>query len=130
MKVESKKWGKAILYGLITIFVIALVTSLFFATLLKFTSLTESSISWILLTISILAVFIGGFVAGGNGKEKGWLVGGITALLYSLIILLFKFLGYGQIFTLEESLYHGAFLLIAMLGGVFGVNLSSSRASK
>ncbi|MDQ0231508.1 TIGR04086 family membrane protein [Metabacillus malikii] len=126
---ETKKWGKAILYGLTTIFVIALITSLIFATLLKFTDLSESSITWLLLGISILAVFIGGFVAGGNGKEKGWLVGGITALLYSCIIFLFKFLGYGQLFTMEEMLYHGGFLLAAMVGGVFGVNLAASRSS-
>lgn len=127
---ETKRWGKAILYGLITIFVIALVTSLTFSLLLKFTSLTESSITWVLLGISLVTLFVGGFVAGGNGKEKGWLIGGITAILYSLIILLFKFLGHGQVFTTEELMYHGGFLLIAMLGGVFGVNLSSSRESK
>lgn len=127
---ETKKWGKAILYGLITIFVIALVTSLVFSLLLKFTSLTESSITWLLLGLSVLAMFIGGFVAGGNGKEKGWLVGGVTALLYSLIIFLFQFLGYGQIFSMEQTMYHGGFLVVAMVGGVFGVNLASSRASK
>ncbi|WP_226667236.1 TIGR04086 family membrane protein [Metabacillus litoralis] len=127
---ETKKWGKAILYGLMTIFIMALVTSLIFSLLLKFTNLTESSITWVLLGISVLTLFIGGFVAGGNGKEKGWLVGGITALLYSIIILLFKFLGHGQIFTSVELMYHGGFLLVAMFGGVFGVNMASSRASK
>ncbi|WP_026558629.1 TIGR04086 family membrane protein [Bacillus sp. J37] len=125
---ETKKWGKAILFGLITIFVMALVTSLIFSLLLKFTSLTESSITWLILGLSILALFIGGFVAGGNGKEKGWLIGGITAILFSLIILLFKFLGHGEIFSMQELMYHGGFLLVAMLGGIFGVNLSSSRA--
>jgi putative membrane protein (TIGR04086 family) len=127
--VETKKWGKAILFGLITMFVIALVTSLVFASLLKFTTLKESSISWLILGISVLAMFLGGFVAGGNGKEKGWFIGGVTALLYSLIIFLFKFLGYGQIFTAEELMYHGFFLIAAMIGGVFGVNMSSSRAN-
>jgi len=126
--VETKKWGKAILYGLITIFVIALVTSLIFSLLLKFTNLTESSITWIILGLSIFALFIGGFVAGGNGREKGWLIGGITALLFSLIILLFKFLGYGEMFSMHELMYHGGFLLVAMLGGIFGVNMASSRA--
>ncbi|MBO1514797.1 TIGR04086 family membrane protein [Metabacillus bambusae] len=127
---ETKKWGKAILYGLITIFVIALATSLIFSLLLKFTSLTESSIAWLLLGLSVLAMFIGGFVAGGKGQEKGWLIGGVTAILYSLIIFLFQFLGYGHIFTMEQTMYHGGFLVVAMLGGVFGVNMTSSRASK
>ena len=124
---ESKKWGKAIIFGLITIFVIALATSLVFASLLKLTGITESSIKWLLLGISILAMFIGGFVAGGNGKEKGWLIGGITALIYTLIIFLFQFLGHGKIFSMEQTLYHAGFLLVAMVGGVFGVNAASSR---
>lgn len=125
---ETKKWGKAILYGLITIFVIALATSLLFSLLLKFTSLTESSISWFLLGLSGLAMFIGGFVAGGKGKEKGWLIGGATAFLYSIIIFLFQFLGYGNIFTIEQTVYHGGFLVVAMLGGIFGVNMASARS--
>jgi putative membrane protein (TIGR04086 family) len=125
--VESKKWGKAILFGLITIFVIALATSLVFTLLLKLTSITESSITWLLFGISILAMLIGGFVAGGNGKEKGWLVGGMTALIYTLIIFLFQFLGHGKIFSMEQTLYHAGFLLVAMVGGVFGVNAASSR---
>lgn len=124
---ESKKWGKAILFGLIAIFTIALATSLVFTFLLKLTNITESSITWLILGISILTMFIGGFVAGGNGKEKGWLVGGMTALIYTLIIFLFRFLGHGEIFSLEQVLYHAGFLLIAMLGGVFGVNSASSR---
>jgi len=128
--VETKKWGKGILYGLITVFTIALVTSLVFSLLLKFTSLTESSITWFLLGLSGLALFIGGFVAGGNGQEKGWLIGGLTSLLYSIIILLFKFLGYGEIFTVEELVYHGGFLLISMVGGVFGVNMVAARTAK
>lgn len=124
---EPKRWGKGILYGLMTIFVIALVTSLIFSLLLKFTNLTESSITWLLLGISFISVFIGGFVSGGKGKEKGWLIGGITALLYTLIIYLFQFLGYGQNFTIEQTFYHVGFLFVAMFGGVFGVNMSSER---
>ncbi|MFC0270132.1 TIGR04086 family membrane protein [Metabacillus herbersteinensis] len=119
---------KGISYGLMTIFVIALLTSLVFSLLLKFTDLTESSITWLLIGISFIAVFIGGFVSGGKGKEKGWLIGGITALLYTLIIYLFQFLGYGQNFTIEQTLYHVGFLFVAMFGGVFGVNLSSERS--
>lgn len=124
---ETKKWGKAILYGLITIFVIAFVTSLVFASLLKFTSITESSITWLLLSLTVLGMFIGGFVAGGNGKEKGWLVGGVTALIYTIIIFLFQFLGYGKIFSVEQTIYHAGFLVVAMFGGIVGVNITSSR---
>jgi len=124
---ESKQWGSAILFGVLAIFIIALVTSLFFSILLKFTSLTEHSIQWIVVTLSFVAVFIGGFIAGGKGKEKGWLIGALTSLTYTGIILLIQFLGYGNVLSLEQWLYHGAFLLIAMFGGMIGVNVSTSR---
>ncbi|MGG3798249.1 TIGR04086 family membrane protein [Metabacillus fastidiosus] len=124
---STKTWGKAILSGLMTIFIIALITSAILSSLLKFTDIEESSIGWILITISFFALFIGGFISGRNGKEKGWLIGGTTALLFTIIILLLQFLGYGRTFTMTQTMYHGGFLAVAMLGGVFGVNLASAR---
>ncbi|MGM0921018.1 MAG: TIGR04086 family membrane protein [Bacillota bacterium] len=123
---ETRRWSKAILYGLSSILMAALATSLLFSLLLKFTGLTEDSIKWFILGLSFLAVFIGGFIAGGKGKERGWLIGGTTAILYTLIIFLFQFLGYGKTFTMEQTMYHGGYLAISMLGGIMGVNLSGS----
>ncbi len=106
-----------------------LVVSLLFSLLLKFTSLTEQSIQWVVTTLGFIAVFIGGFVAGGKGKEKGLLLGALTAIIYTSIILLFNFLGFGQTLSAKNWMYHGGFLLIAMLGGVIGVNISSNRSA-
>ncbi|WP_243290672.1 TIGR04086 family membrane protein [Bacillus sp. FJAT-47783] len=125
--IESKRWGSAILYGVTAILLIALVVSLLFSLLLKFTSLTEQSIQWLIITLAFISVFIGGIVAGRKGKEKGLLLGALTALTYTGIVLLFQFLGYGQSLSGKNWLYHGGFLLVAMLGGVIGVNLSSSK---
>ncbi|WP_243386199.1 TIGR04086 family membrane protein [Bacillus kexueae] len=127
--IESKRWGSAILYGVISIFLMGLVVSLLFSLLLKFTSLTEQSIQWVVTTLGFIAVFIGGFVAGGKGKEKGLLLGALTAIIYTSIILLFNFLGFGQTLSAKNWMYHGGFLLIAMLGGVIGVNISSNRSA-
>ncbi|WP_044896225.1 TIGR04086 family membrane protein [Bacillus alveayuensis] len=124
---ESKRWGSAILHGVIAIFIIALIVSFLFSVLLKLTSLTEDSIQWLVISCSFISVFIGGFIAGGKGKEKGWLIGGLTALTYTGIILLFQFLGYGTSLSSKQWLYHGGFLLIAMLGGILGVNVSTSK---
>ncbi|MFY4774752.1 TIGR04086 family membrane protein [Metabacillus sp. RGM 3146] len=125
--IETRRWGKAIMHGLITIFAMALIISFIFSMLLKFTGLTEDSVKWVIMGLSFVTLFIGGFVSGGKGKEKGWLIGGLTSLLYTLIILVFQFLGLGSSFSLEQLAFHAGFLLIAMLGGIMGVNLSSSR---
>ena len=127
---ESKNIGSAILIGTIAIFIFAIVSSLLFAFLLRFTSLQESSVQFIITAISFISIFMGGFISGGKGKQKGWMLGGLTGFLYSLTIFLFQFLGLDQLFNFEQIVYHICYILIAMMGGILGVNLSeSSRAS-
>ncbi|MBA2873624.1 TIGR04086 family membrane protein [Thermaerobacillus caldiproteolyticus] len=120
--------GKAIVYGIVTIFLLAAIVSFFLSLMMKFTSIEESSLTWMIFTSSLLSMFIGGFVAGGKGKEKGWLMGGATGVLFTVIVLLFQFLGLEQSFSLKQWLYHLGFLAAAMLGGVLGVNITASRS--
>ncbi|WP_453994725.1 TIGR04086 family membrane protein [Bacillus nitroreducens] len=120
-----RKLGVAMVYGVVAIFLIVIVSSLLISLLLKFTSLQESSISWVILGASFLALFVGGFVSGGKGKEKGWLIGGGTGLLYSMIVFLVQFLGYDASFTAEQIMYHAGFLAAAIIGGIFGVNMTT-----
>lgn len=126
---ETKQVGKGILYGLIAIFSAMLLTSLAVSLLLTATSLEESSFNWLITAISFLSLFIGGFISGGKGKERGWMIGALTALSFSLIILLFQYLGFGKTFTAEQLLYHLGFLGVCMLGGIFGVNMRGNRSS-
>jgi putative membrane protein (TIGR04086 family) len=121
---ESRNLGKAVLYGVIAIFLLAVVSSFIFSLLLKFTSVQESSLQYVMTSISFLSIFIGGFISGGNGKQKGWLIGGGTGLIYSVIIFLFQFLGYDSLFTFEQIIYHICYILTAMMGGILGVNLA------
>jgi putative membrane protein (TIGR04086 family) len=120
----------SVLYGVAAIFIMILVSSLLISLLLKFTSTQESSLTWIILAISFLAVFIGGFVSGGKGKEKGWMMGGATGLLYSLIIFSSQYLGYDSVFSAEQGMYHVGFLAIAMIGGIFGVNMTNTTRNQ
>ena len=101
----------------------------YFFILLRFTSLQESSIQWVVTAISFIAIFAGGFISGGRGKEKGWLVGGLTGLIYSVIIFLFQFLGLDSLFNFEQIIYHICYILIAMMGGILGVNLGGNSRS-
>ncbi|MCM3002616.1 TIGR04086 family membrane protein [Priestia koreensis] len=126
---EAKRLLMAIVVGVTTIFTIAVLTSLILSLILKFTSLEESSMKWAILIISFLSVFIGGFVAGGKGKAKGWLLGAVTGFLYSFVVFLIQFLGYSQSFSSSQMLFHLGFLGVAVLGGMMGVNLTSSRQS-
>jgi putative membrane protein (TIGR04086 family) len=119
----SKKIGNAILYGTIAIFIFVIISSFIFAFILRFTSLQESSVKYIITALSFIALFVGGFIAGGKGKQKGWLLGGLTGFIYSLIVFLYQFLGLDSLFNFEQIIYHVCYILISMMGGILGVNM-------
>lgn len=124
---ESKNYGSAILFGVIAIFLLAIITSLIFSFILRFTSAQESSLQFIITAVSFVTLFAGGFISGGKGKQKGWLLGGLTGLVYSLIIFFFQYLGYDSLFNMEQIIYHTCYILTAMMGGILGVNMTTSK---
>lgn len=111
------------MFGVITILSLAVIFSLIFSLILTFTHTEEKSISLLITIISFFCVFTGGFICGGKGKQKGWLIGGVTGLLYSLIILMYQYLGHGALFSIEQMIYYTCYTLTAMMGGVLGVNI-------
>ncbi|WNS77633.1 TIGR04086 family membrane protein [Bacillus sp. DTU_2020_1000418_1_SI_GHA_SEK_038] len=113
------------LYGIIAVFLLAIFSSVLFSLLLRFSSLQESSLQFVITAISFVSLFIGGFISGGKGKQKGWLLGGLTGLIYSIIIFLFQYLGLDSVFDIEQIIYHTCYMLTAMMGGILGVNMSN-----
>lgn len=128
MTIESKNMGISILYGIVSIFLVAVISSLIFSLILRFTSTQESSLQFIITAVSFISLFVGGFISGGKGKAKGWLLGGGTGILYSLIIFLFQYLGHNSLFSVEQVIYHTCYMLVAMMGGILGVNMTTSKA--
>ncbi|MDQ0214585.1 putative membrane protein (TIGR04086 family) [Oikeobacillus pervagus] len=122
-----KSFSQAILYGLLAIFMVIIVLSLIFSMILKFTSLQETSIQLLVTILSFFTLFMGGFISGGKGKQKGWLIGGITGGFYTVIVFLFQYLGHDTVFNGEQIIYHVCYILTAMMGGVLGVNLSGGK---
>ncbi len=123
----SRRMITAMGFGLVVVLAIIMGSSFLLSLLLRFTSLTEQSLTWVILGLSILALFIGGMVSGKKGKEKGWILGAGTGLLFSVVVFLVQYLGYQVQFDPEQYLYHLGYLLASALGGVMGVNLSSHK---
>ncbi|MBN6186481.1 TIGR04086 family membrane protein [Aneurinibacillus sp. BA2021] len=108
------------IYTFVIVFLGAIITSL----LLAFTETRETSLSTTVYIVNGVALFVGGFVSGKRGGEKGWYYGGMTGVLYFLFILLLSFLGFdaklgmGHLYSLLFAFHVAAF------GGIIGVNLS------
>ncbi|MBP3038017.1 TIGR04086 family membrane protein [Bacillaceae bacterium Marseille-Q3522] len=123
----SKHLSSAILFGVVSVFLIAIVSSFIFSILLRFTELTEGSLQFTITAVSFITLFVGGFISGGKGRQKGWFLGGLTGLIYSLIVFIFQYLGFDRLFSFEQIVYHVCYTFIAMMGGILGVNVANSK---
>jgi putative membrane protein (TIGR04086 family) len=125
--IETKKMSVAIIYGVTSIFVLAIIASFIFSLLLRFTSLTESSLNLGMMIVTFLSMFIGGFISGGKGKKQGIILGGGTGLLYLAIIVLFQYLGQDSLFSAKQWIYYACFAITATMGGILGVNMKGGE---
>lgn len=127
MGVLSMKNVVSVLYGWIGILVVMLLASVILTILLRFTSLGESTLEMATLLISFIALFTGGLIAGLKAKQKGILVGAITSLLFTFMVFCYRFLGLHLSFSIVELVNHAAYLLLAMIGAIIGVNFSNEE---
>lgn len=113
----------ALLYGWIFILVFILVSSFILSLIVQFTGIRQQTLSWVAFSVGLIGLFIGGMITGIKGKSKGWIIGGLTGVGFTVFIFLVQFLGYQNGFSLEQTLHHLGFILAAILGGMIGVNL-------
>ncbi|MFZ3576428.1 TIGR04086 family membrane protein [Virgibacillus sp. DJP39] len=118
----GKQQFVALMYGWIVILGLIFISSMVIALLLRFTPLNEPALSWVTLIVGLITLFIGGIVAGTKSKKKGLFIGCITGLGFTLFTFAVQYLGYEQTFSLEQSFNHLGYILVAVLGGVIGVN--------
>src|SRR5690625_3210453 len=96
----------ALLFGWITTFILILLASVFLSIIIRFTFMTEYTLSYLALAIGIISLLIGGMVAGIKGKEKGWVIGALTGVGFTFLTFLIQYLGYNEVFTMQQLIYH------------------------
>ncbi len=119
----------ALLYGWITILLFVLLTSAIVAGIVRFTTITENTFSYVALAVGLISLFLGGVVTGVKGKENGLVLGLLTGAGFSLLIFLIQFLGFQSLFTFGQILFHLTYIVSAMVGGIVGVNISDGPGS-
>lgn len=122
-----KSFISASLYGFITIIVIVVVCSFILALLIRFTALSEIAYTYITIGIGVIALFLGGLIAGIKGKTNGLLIGACTGMTFTLLTFLVQYLGYDLLFSLKQSMFHLLYVVIAICGSIVGVNLVQAK---
>lgn len=111
-------------WGLFVATLLVFAGSLLTATVLRFTSVSEQTLSYWTYGTSVIALLIGGFVSGRHSGQRGWYYGGMTGLLYGTLIWIIGFLGFDASFNAATLWFLVMAFLCAALGGILGVNLS------
>lgn len=113
-----------ILNGLILMLIIVLLGSVIVSLVFQFTSVSESKMPIFTYVVNAISLLIGGFVSGLKAKERGWFYGGMTGILYTVILLLIAFLAFDVSFTVKSLVTMISAFGTAAIGGIFGVNFS------
>ena len=123
----TKKLSTAIGFGIVILLILATVTSMIMALLLKFTDMNEGTLAVTIFILALLSMLISGFTAGKKAQGKGWLVGFSTGLTFTILVFLVNYLGFSQTLSNSKLLYQLALMGASTLGGIFGVNISKQN---
>lgn len=123
----TRQWFAAVCYGMAASFIIILSSAFLLASLLRFTSFSESGSLALPLVISAVALFVGGVFSGSRMKKKGLLIGAVTGLFYCFFSFFFQFLGLDRMPGTTQYLFYFVNVASAAVGGAVGVNLFSGK---
>lgn len=113
-----KNIGKSLLY----IFSIIIIST-FLITILNYFNIIGSKIVTILkILIILIAMFVGGYLIGKNSKQKGWLEGLKLSGIVIVILILFKYLGLQDKFSINHLIYYLILIISCTLGSMIGIN--------
>ncbi len=121
---------RPVLTGVVAVVIILFAVSLIMSLLLHFTSLRESSLHWFLFPITLVTLFIGGAIAGYQSGTKGWYYGGLTGIVFLLFTWLISYLGFDLSFQFKTAWLYAALLLLSVMGGMIGVNMSPQQTNE
>ncbi|UHA74329.1 TIGR04086 family membrane protein [Paenibacillus sp. 481] len=120
--VSKWKFGHPILAGVTYAFIWMALGALALSVLLFSNSTNEESLTKYTYIIHTFALLIGGWTAGRRSRYKGWYYGGLTGLLYALLIFIIGFLAMDSDFNGLRMILLIAAFGVSALGGIFGVN--------
>lgn len=103
--------------SLILVFGTLLITTLSY---LDFINYKISNILKLLITL--ISLFVGGFIVGKKNSNKGWLAGLKLGSVFVIILLLFNYTLIRQNLKLISFPYYLSLMIASSIGGMIGIN--------
>ncbi|MDO5555332.1 MAG: TIGR04086 family membrane protein [Clostridia bacterium] len=114
---------KKIIKGSTISIIITIICLIIFATLLSFTSISESTIPTVTIVITAISILIGSSLTMSTVKKNGIINGAIIGLIYITIIYLLSSIIEGNFsLNIYSVIMVIGSILAGALGGVIGVN--------
>ena len=120
---ETKKKIVYIIKGCMFAIILSIILLTFFALLLSYTTLPESTITPVVLTITGISILVGSTISSRKIKKNGLIYGGIVGLIYILMLYLASSLCITGFSISAKSFFMLAVgVITGIVGGIIGVN--------
>ncbi len=111
-----KKLLKAFTYWLISLLIFALLIN----TLNYLSIINYKTLQILKIILSLISIFIGGFIIGKNSVKKGWIEGLKFGILITIIFLLISLVL--KSLALDKIIYIILIIIVSIFGSVIGIN--------
>ena len=110
--------------SLISAYAVTVILVMAFALILCYTDIGEVWISRGARLITVLSVALAGALCARSGKSGGWLIGGISGILYMVVLYAIGYMAFGRLELDMDAvlkLIYGA--IAGVIGGIIGINM-------
>ncbi len=115
---KYKKYGEAFLLVLIFLGFFSMAS-----TLLGYFNITSLKVTeYLILFLTMISLFIGGFFLGKKCEQKGWLEGMKIGSIMIFLFFLIGYLGLDQGLNIRVCIYYLLLLISSVLGSMIGIN--------
>ena len=123
-KIEVNKNIVRVIKGSIFAIVISLVLLLIYASLLAYTTISETTMVPVVITIVGISILIGSSISSFRIKKQGMLNGALVGLIYMVFIyILSSALLTGFSMDIKSVIMIIVGIVAGMIGGIIGVNI-------
>ena len=122
--ISKDKSSIKIIKGMVISIILSLILLTIYAALLSYTSISESTMVPVIITITGISILIGSSISSMHIKKQGMLNGALVGLIYMLTIYILSsiFLSSFEI-NINSIIMISVGIVTGMIGGVIGVNM-------